>query len=197
MTNPHQLSSPDPKTIWKEQKMTTQTLTPTQLEGRYRRLEGRVRSRNRFEYIAGGIVAVAAFALAAWMLTGGVQNAIEVVAAAGFLLLGAGAIFVCLQLRRRTSLDAVIDGSGGTFARYRAELVRQRDTLRSVLGWYIAPFLPGFLLIYGSVFLDPDVNWVWAAIPAVITLVFLGWVLNINRKAADCIDEEIRAIDRG
>lgn len=191
-SNPHPIH--DPKSIWKEQVMTPQTLTTNQLETRHRRLEDRIRARNRIEYVAGGLVFLGCLLLGGWFLIDG-PNLIEMVIGAGTLLLGAGALFACVQLRRRTGGDVRIEGTGSTLAHYRANLVRQRDALRSIFGWYIAPFLPGFLLIYGSVFLDPAVDIVWTAIPALVTLAFLAWVLHINRKAADCIDEEIDALD--
>ncbi len=57
------------------------------------------------------------------------------------------AVFVLWQLHRRAS--AVPPERAGTMplAQFmRIQLVRQRDALRSVLGWYIAPFVPGFVL---------------------------------------------------
>lgn len=102
-----------------------------------------------------------------------------------------------MQLRQRTGRPVTIDGRDSTLTRYRAELMRQRDALRSIFGWYIAPFLPGFLLIYGSVFLDPEVDRLWVAIPAAGTVAFLAWVLHVNRRAADCIDAELQALDEG
>jgi hypothetical protein len=194
MTTSNEIPPRDPKTIWKEQKMTAQTLTPTQLENRHHRLEGRIRLRNRVEYIAGGAVFVGSLLLGGWFLLDG-PNLVETVLGVGTLLLGIGALVACLQLRRRTGGDLRMDGAGTTLTYYRADLACQRDALRSIFGWYIAPFLPGFVLIYGSVFLDPKADTFWAAAPALVTVAFLAWVLHINRKAADCIDEELRALD--
>lgn len=195
MTTSNGLPANDPKLIWKEQEMIAQILNPSQLETRRHRLEDRIKLRNRIEYIAGGIVFIGALLLGGWMLIDD-PNLVETVLGAGILLLGAGAFFACVQLQRRTGGPVAVDGTQSTLAHYRADLIRQRDALRSVFAWYIAPFLPGFLLIYGSVFLDPNTEGLWAAIPAAVTVAFLAWVLHINRRAADCIDEEVRALDK-
>lgn len=196
MTTSKERPARDPKTIWKEQKMTPQVLSPSQLETRHHGLENRIRLRNWLEYFAGGVVFMGALLLGGWMLIDD-ANLFRTGLGIGTLLLGAGALFVCVQLRQRTGRPVTIDGRDSTLTRYRAELMRQRDALRSIFGWYIAPFLPGFLLIYGSVFLDPEVDRLWVAIPAAVTVAFLAWVLHVNRRAADCIDAELQALDEG
>ena len=192
-TNP---SSPDPKTLWKGQDMAPQTLTPDTLESRSRRLDNRIRNRNRFEYLAGGIVIIASLLLGGWLLLGGPVGQPDLMVGGGFVALALGALVSMIQLRRKTGGTTLPDGAQSSVNSYRAELVRQRDALRSVFGWYIAPFLPGFLLIYGASLLDPSAM-LWAVLlPAVITVAFLVWVVWANRRAAACIDQEIVALDR-
>ena len=189
-------NSPDPRTLWKGQDMTPQTLTPTMLESRSHRLDERIHRRNRFEYIAGGIAIAGSLLLGLWLLLDGPVGSPDLMVGGGFLALAIGALVAMIQLRRRTGGGRVPDGAQSTVMSYRAELVRQRDALRSVFGWYIAPYLPGFLLIYGASFLDPSAA-LWAVLlPAGITIAFLAWVYHVNRKAADCLDEEIAALDR-
>ena len=194
MTQSLERSARDPRTIWKEQQMTPRLPTPRELAARHRRLENRIRRRNRLEYFAGAVVFTGALLLAGWMLAGD-ASLHRTVVAGGTLLLGAGALFVCVQLHRRTGRPAVIDGNDSTIARYRAELARQRDALRSVFSWYISPFLPGLVLIYGAVLLAPGVERLRAVVPAVFTVAFLAWVLHINRRAAQGIEAELRALD--
>lgn len=189
-------SSPDPKTLWKGQDMTPQTLTPNMLESRSQRLESRIRNRNRFEYLAGGIVIIASLLLGGWLLLGGPVGQPDLMVGGGFVALALGALVSMIQLRRKTGGAMLPDGAQSSVNSYRAELIRQRDALHSVFGWYIAPFLPGFLLIYGASFLDPSAV-LWAVLlPAVITVAFLVWVVWANRRAAACIDEEIVALDQ-
>lgn len=194
MNSPHDRPACDPRTIWKEQEMTARIPTARHLEERHRWLEDRIRRRNRREYVAGGVVFAAALLLAGWMLAGGADPH-RIAVAAGALLLGAGAAFACAQLHRRTGGPVTIDGSDSTRACYRADLVRQRDALRSVFGWYIAPFLPGLVLIYAAVLLGPGTDRPHALILAALTAVFLAWVLQMNRKAAAGIDAEVQALD--
>lgn len=192
-TNP---SSPDPKTLWKGQDMAPQTLTPDTLESRSRRLDNRIRNRNRFEYLAGGIVIIASLLLGGWLLLGGPVGQPDLMVGVGFVALALGALVSMIQLRRKTGGTSLPDGAQSSVNSYRAELVRQRDALRSVFSWYIAPFLPGFLLIYGASLLDPSAI-LWAVLlPAAITVAFLVWVVWANRRAAACIDQEIVALDR-
>ncbi len=192
-TNP---SSPDPKTLWKGQDMAPQTLTPDTLESRSRRLDNRIRNRNRFEYLAGGIVIIASLLLGGWLLLGGPVGQPDLMEGGGFVALALGALVSMIQLRRKTGGTSLPDGAQSSVNSYRAELVRQRDALRSVFSWYIAPFLPGFLLIYGASLLDPSAI-LWAVLlPAAITVAFLVWVVWANRRAAACIDQEIVALDR-
>jgi hypothetical protein len=98
-----------------------------------------IRRRNLAEYTAGAVVVVAygiyVFALPHLLHKIG----------SGMILLAA--FFVLWQLHRRAS--AVPPERAGTMplAQFmRIQLVRQRDALKSVLGWYIAPFVPGFVL---------------------------------------------------
>ena len=196
MTTSPDFNSPDPKALWKGQAMTPQTLTTELLETRSRQLDDRIGKRNRWEYLAGLIAGVVTLALGLFVLLSGPLDPPAILAGAGFLLLTAGAGIATLQLHRRTGGGTSIDGATAILASYRAELVRQRDALRSVLLWYVLPFIPGFLLIYSSVLFAPG-GLVWGAlIPAGITIAFLAWVYHANRKAADCIDTEIADLDR-
>ncbi len=189
-------SSPDPKTLWKGQDVTPQTLTPDMLESRSRRLEDRIRNRNRFEFLAGGIVIIASLLLGGWLLLGGPVGQPDLMVGGGFVTLALGALVSMVQLQRKTGGASLPNGAQSSVNSYRAELIRQRDALRSVFGWYIAPFLPGFLLIYGASFLDASAV-LWAVLlPALVTVAFLVWVVWANRRAAACIDEQIATLDR-
>lgn len=193
--SPHS-GSPDPKSLWKGQQMTPQTLTPQMLETRARHLDDRIGRRNKFEYIAGGLAIAGSLLIGGWLLLGGPVGQPDLMVGGGFVALAIGALIAMVQLRLKTGGARVPDGSQSTIGGYRAELVRQRDALRSVFSWYIAPFLPGFLLIYGASFLDGEAApWLVLA-PAIITAAFLAWVVRANLRAAACIDDEISELDR-
>lgn len=188
--------SPNPKNIWKEQNMHPQAMTPQMLESRSRHFEDRIRARNRWEYLAGGIVAALTLAFGVWMLLAAPATIADQMTGIGFLVLGLGAIAAAVQLRRKAGGETIIDGSLDTSAAYRAGLVRQRDALRSVFNWYVAPFLPGFVLIYGAnVFAPNGVAWA-VMIPGLLTALLAAGIVWANRKAAKKLDEEIRALDQ-
>lgn len=189
--------SPDPKNLWKDQNMHPQTMTPDTLESRSRRFEARIRTRNRWEYRIGGLVAVLTIAFGAWMLVSAPATIPSLMTSIGFIVLGLGAITAAVQLRSRAGGETVITGVLDTAAAYRAELVRQRNALRSVFAWYVAPFLPGFLLIYGANFFEPGgIEWA-VMIPGMLTAIFGAWIVWINRKAAKALDAEIKTLDQG
>jgi hypothetical protein len=196
MTVSPKSSSPDPKTLWKGQDMTPQILTPQMLESRSHRLDQRIRSRNRWEYGVGALGIAGSALIAFWLLGDGIDDLPDLLVGGGFIVLALGAVFALLQLRWRTGGASPMDGAQASRTGYRAELVRQRNALRSVFSWYIAPFLPGFVLIYGATLFDPSAA-LWAVLlPALVTLAFLIWIVRANRRAADCIDEEIKTLDR-
>jgi hypothetical protein len=189
-------SSPDPKTLWKGQDMTPQAMTPEMLETRSRNLDHRIGQRNRWEYAAGLLVGIGTLLTGLFLLLSGPLSPPSAMVGVGMLLLSVGSVVSVLQLHRRTSGGTRMDGASSILESYRAELVRQRDALRSVFVWYILPYLPGIVLIYSSVLLSPDgLNW-RTLVPAAITAAFLVWVLHANKRAADCIDDEIDELDR-
>ncbi|GAA4128413.1 hypothetical protein ACFFTN_04330 [Aminobacter aganoensis] len=195
MTPTPQSQSPDPKNLWKEQDMQPQTMTPQMLESRSLEFEDRIRTRNKREYVIGSIVAVVTVAFGTWMLLSVAAAPSSLMTGIGFILLGLGAAAAIFQLRRRAGGQAFIDGSSNTSAAYRAELVRQRDALRSIFSWYVAPFLPGLLLIYGAGFFEPDgIEW-GTLIPGFLTVAFGIWLVRANHKAADGLDQEIKGLD--
>jgi hypothetical protein len=100
-----------------------------------------VRRRNIGEYLAAAYVA-GSFAWRAATAHGAIVTA-------GDVLVAAAAVFVAYQLYRRGSARAIpreLDAAAYAAA-YRAELCRQRDALRDVPLWYIAPFVPGLALL--------------------------------------------------
>lgn len=187
--------SPDPRTLWKAQPVMPVTLSAQSLAARARRLEARVRARNRIEYGAGGLLALFMLGLGIAGLMSGLETAYATVSTLGLFALAAGAITVCLQLHRRTGGPGLVSGVLPSRAAYRAELARQRDALRSVWLWYIAPLVPGVLLIYGADFFRPQPS-LGITVPLLAaTLGFFGLVIALNHRAAARIDAEITALD--
>ena len=56
-------------------------------------------------------------------------------------------LFVAWQLHRRGSTESTPQPGESLVEAYRRQLIRQRNALRTVGIWYLAPFVPGMALI--------------------------------------------------
>jgi hypothetical protein len=129
----------DPQQLWQAQATEHDPMTLAEIHEKARRLRSRIRRRNLTEH-AGCVFVIAAFVPAllqqrSWMTQGGA------------LLIMAATVFVAWQLHRRGSARPVPAGGDALITSYRQELIRQRDALRTIGAWYLAPFLPGMALL--------------------------------------------------
>jgi hypothetical protein len=147
--------------------------------------------RNAVEYVACVIVVVG---FTSYVFT--LPNPLQKV---GSVLVVLGTLYVAWQLHRRAS--AVPPEAAGTmplllFA--RAQLVRQRDALRSIFGWYIAPFLPGMAVFMTGTMLEKrtgeGLGTIDAIGSAVLLAVFVG-VWWLNQVGARRLQRHIAEID--
>ena len=117
----------------------------------------------------------------------------------GFVKLGAalvvlGTLVVMWQLGRRAgarALPADLADSGLQFQ--RAQLARQRDALRSVWRWYLAPLVPGLVMFLWGV-QGGRVGPIELVVDGLVVSV-LAWVAWINHRAAARLQREIEALD--
>ena len=147
--------------------------------------------RNAVEYVA-CVIVVVGFTAYVFTLPHPLQKI-------GSVLVVLATLYVAWQLHRRAS--AVPPEAAGTmplllFA--RAQMVRQRDALRSIFGWYIAPFLPGMAVFMTGTLLEkrsgPGLGPIDAIGSAVLLAVFAG-VWWINQLAARKLQRHIGEID--
>ena len=134
-------ASHDVKTIWQNQQTQGTTVTLEDIRNRAAKFQKRIRNRNLREYIA-SVVVIAAFGFVAWHMQGWLIRL-------GGVTIIAATLFVMWQIHRRGRADAVPDDAtaGALLAFHRAQLVRQRDAVRSVWLWYLLPFVPGMTLL--------------------------------------------------
>lgn len=159
-------------------------------------LERRVLVRNGIEYAAGGLMLV----LLAGMTVASVMKGLWPFAISAFALL----VGVALVLRHLVQHGRVEKPRPETpcLDHYRAQLVRQRDLLRSVPGWYLFPLVPGLLAFYVSVMMGamPKVGLAAAfegvAPMLLLTLGFFLLVGVLNLHAARRIEREIGTLDK-
>ena len=185
----------NPFNFWTSEQATANFSEPGVCQARTTRFERSIRCRNLLEYAAAALVVVAFGALGVFFASEGMWALAATVA-----MTVAAAIFVVAKLHR--------DGSNQTRLpeascrdHLRSQLVRQRDLLRGVPKWYLAPFVPGLLGFYFFVTANVAelhgwqvaIEGVWFKLAATAGFfVFVGW---LNLHAARRLDREIAALD--
>lgn len=178
----------DIKALWREQTTESHPMTLERIHARG--FQSRIRRRNLVEYVASAIV-VAAFSGYVVFLPSPILKLASAMTVVGCLV-------VVWQLHRRGSARALPPGASGqsSLAFHRAELVRQRDALRTVWLWYLAPFAPGMVLFnVGLLLRQPGPPLAQRLVlPAMMLAVFVGiWLLNL--KGARRLQREIDDLD--
>lgn len=181
--------------LWRQQHRDAVPLDPAALARADAHFRRRIRRRDRIEYVAGllgaGVFAVAALLIPDW--------GVRVGCAA--IILGMLIVLRNLWRRRPAAPDAAFGAPSLAF--YRAILVAQRDSLASVWRWYLAPPVPGMVLVLLAVLRSSAERMpLWAAILGVtltaLPVVAIFWGIHrLNRTAARRLDAMIAALDRG
>ncbi|MBC7769704.1 MAG: hypothetical protein H7124_13065 [Phycisphaerales bacterium] len=164
---------------------------------RAQRFQSRIRTRNFIEYAAAALV----IGVFGWMTLIIPEPAVQT----GAVLIMLGALYVCWQLHRlgRAATRDERNAAAHSWTDFhRDELTRQRDALRSVWRWYLAPFLPGVLVFLGAVAFTTATD---TPLPERLGL-FLGGVgmtavlfaaiAWLNAVAARRLDAELAALDK-
>ena len=160
------------------------------------RFQSRIRNRNMMEYVA----AASVIAFFAWMIPTVPEPIVQF--GAGLIVLGA--LYVCwklYQLGRAATRGEMNAAAQSWVAFHRAELVRQREALRTVWSWYLAPFIPGMVVFLAGVsFTEANP----APLPARLGVFLAGLGLMaavfaviwwLNAQAVKKLDVEIAAVD--
>ncbi|MGD9815291.1 MAG: hypothetical protein AB7Q23_08805 [Hyphomonadaceae bacterium] len=188
------MSDHDPlQTLWKSQPEEPFTMSLAEVRTRAERFQSRVRRRNWIEYGASVFVVVAFGFMAA-------ANPAPLVKL-GALLIIAATLYVCWKLA--TMARAAAKDEAQSWADFhRAELIRQRDALRSVWRWYLGPFIPGMVVFVAgtALSLGPTAPLLakaslFGAGVGFVTVVFVA-IGQLNAFAARQIEREIAALDR-
>lgn len=129
----------DPQGLWQSQKKELDPMTLAEVHAKARAFDSKIQRRNAIEYVAVGVVIVgfvpALLNRNSWLMQ------------AGAALIMLAAVYVAWQLHRRGSSDSVLRPGETLVEAHRRQLIRQRDALRGVGLWYIAPMIPGLTLI--------------------------------------------------
>lgn len=171
--------------IWKQEEP-RMDITVEEVAARAAKFQRTIKWRNAREYAAAALVLV-------WMAFS-MKDPMPGLVRAGSLLLGAGVVFVVVVLHRRgraSSEDRSAAPTSEALRSHVAELRRQRDLLRDVPRWYLAPFVPGLLLIAIGRFLEEPEKWSVQVRFLLSTAAIFAFVAWLNRRAARKLDEEI------
>ena len=161
------------------------------------KFRARVSRRNRIEYAAAALSA-GVFLFYAFALPGGP------VFKAGCVAAALGALLLAWNLHRRagSARHTDVEQVAKSLAEFhRAQLVRQRDALRSVLTWYLAPLAPGLALLLLGAALDtverfgPLIAFGGQGLLATVIAGAYFYIWRLNRKAANALQAEIDDID--
>jgi hypothetical protein len=183
----------DPQKLWQSQPTEHEVMTVADIRRKAQIFQAKIRRRNIIECVAAAFV-IAMFLpvllyRGSWMMQAGAAMAIVAV------------IFVVWQLHRRASAHAVPETSEALTAFHRTELIRQRDALRSVGVWYIAPCLPSMVMIMlGRWFqahalhrsIEQDHLFILGGSAVAVVIVLAVWLLN--RRAATRIQGQIDSL---
>ena len=186
------MNDDDLKARWKGQAADAVAVPVEKLRRGVTRFQRRIALRNAIEYLACGVV-IAAFA---WYMVVFPYPLME----AGSALIILATIVVAWQLRvRGASAPLPADmGQRSWLDFHRAQLERQRDALRSVWLWYVAPFVPGMVVFRWGVETElaagaPFARGAWANLS--IAAVFVA-VIALNRYAAMRLQRRVDRLKR-
>lgn len=183
----------DPQKLWQSQATEHTPMTIAQIHQKARTFQAKVRRRNIIEYVA-CVVVIAGFMPAllhrgSWMMQ------------AGAAWIMAATVFIAWQLHRRASGRAVPDGGQAVVDFHRRELMRQRDAVRSVGFWYLAPFAPGMVLLLAGRWFQSHAthrplaldHLIIGLVGVIAVLVFVViWLLN--QRGADRLQRQIEEL---
>jgi uncharacterized membrane protein HdeD (DUF308 family) len=178
----------DLRNVWQNQPVEKTTMPLEEIQRRARRFEKRIDRRNLCEY-AGAALGIAAYTVYIFKFHSPVVRA-------GSAMVIAGVLYIVVQLYRRASSGSLPEdlGVAASIEFHRRELVRQRDMLRSVWRWYIAPIVPGLAVFAAGSIPPHSPFWVYLWL-ALFFLVPLGGIVWLNRRAADRLDRQIAELD--
>lgn len=189
-------SRDDATSIWRKQQSEDTAVTLVNIHERAQKLQSQIRRRNTREYAA-AVVAILVFALYLWICPGWMMKT-------GSALSIVAVLFVVWQLHKRGAAKALEAHSGKPLVEaHRAELMRQRDLLKSVGAWYLAPFVPGSTLIMMGRYFQvhmPGRTLAWdhqiILMAAVMVALVFAIVWLLNAWGAERLQRRIDQLDR-
>jgi len=173
----------DPLRLWQSQTREPLPMTVADIRAHALSFEGKVR-RNVLRETISSVLVVLIFGWYALQPWGWMMRS-------GSVLVILATLWVTWELRRRAARQrGLTDDAGALVDAYRAALTRSRDNIRSMAVWYLAPFVPGIVLIIAGRWLQsplPHVprgadHTIILLVSLIVALVFgVIWLLNQRR----------------
>jgi hypothetical protein len=173
--------------LWQDQPVEGIKMSAEEIRKRAGKFERKIRWRNRRESVGCLIVS----GLFAYFLV----DTHEFLFRIAYGLFIAAMIWIAIQLHRKGSVQSLPAGleASSSLQFFRKELERQRDAVKNVWPWYLAPMVPGYVMLtiaYAVSFPQP-VRWMGVAVfDLFMVLVFIG-IWKMNLRAAKCLQRSI------
>lgn len=180
--------------LWTSQPIAPLNPSLEELSRRAHRLDRQVRLRNALEY-AGGAIPILVFGA---MAIAPVDPLMRIASA----IIVAGIVVVMWGLHRRAAASRAEDWGAPILEHHRAQLVRQRDALAGVWRWYLAPLVPGLVLLFASIWqarlaiVGPEAATLAILPPVLIAIAVFAGIHWLNRAAARRLSRVIATLDR-
>lgn len=187
----------DIQSLWQSVETTPITMSAEEMRARAVAFERKVRRRNMTEYIASAFI-IAGFA---WYATWP-EPATPLWLVANILII-IGALVVVWNLHRLAhAATPPPDASAASLTDFqRAQLVRQRDALRTVWRWYLLPFAPGGILWFAAIWFGrkPNADTLALAIglglAALVSATVTAGIILLNLRGAAQLQRQIDEIE--
>lgn len=171
-------------------------IDPDKLEAHVRAFDARIRRRNTIEAAACAVVVVVFLARALGLLPGSPGAGLSGwLSRSGDVLMALAAVFVSVQIHRLARPVTPERKAAGLLSFHLEQLQRQSAALKSSPLWYVAPFLPGVVLIFGGYAAGADAAIVWPLLGGAVALAVLAAIVWLNLDAAKEFDAEIRWLE--
>jgi hypothetical protein len=176
------------KSAWQTAQSEFELMPLEEIHARAAQFSNAIRKRNMREYVAGFFV-ILIFGIYALILP-------SMLLKAASLLTCAAAAFVMWQLHIRTSRPLPAAATESVLDHYRQRLATERDTLASVGWWYLAPFVPGFLLFsFGEIIDQDEITMLSLLLQLGFPIIVFAGIWLFNLRGARRLQQKIDSID--
>lgn len=173
--------------LWQCQPVEGIHMSIEEIRQRSAKFERKIVWRNLREYLASLVASI----LFVWFLV----RTHDIFLRIAYVLFILGMAWVVVQLHRRGSartLPSAMEASA-SLQYFRSELERQRDALQDVFSWYLAPLVPGFVVMtlgYLHSMPHPKGLIASAIVDVSVAALFYG-IWRLNLRAARCLQRKI------